>query len=284
MSSLNIATLFSRIGAPEQGAMRVYDNVHTVFACEYDKFARQSYQANYDIDLEHFHKDVNDLDATPYKGKVDVVVGGSPCQDFSIAGKGAGFDGIRGSLTGQFVRVVSEVMPPVFIFENVPGITTAKFRHGLKLFQEEHLTDGYMVGLYNGLELALATMEDRECQYKDNPFREKNMGFDKDENRDYVEEDTPATEDFIREYKKSSVKHIILSEKEYFEEKIVFLKISLKKKIQFKELILEHFAINAIVNKTPPPELVERHNTVQTEIDVLEAKIELLEKKWMSYE
>jgi len=143
VSSLSLATLFSGIGAPEQGAMRVYDDVQTVFACEWDKFARQSYLANYDIDPKHFYKDINDLDATPYRDKVGVIVGGSPCQDFSIAGKGAGFDGMRGSLTGQFVRVVSEVMPHIFIFENVPGITTAKFRHGLKLFQEELRSLGY---------------------------------------------------------------------------------------------------------------------------------------------
>ena len=57
---MRIATLFSGIGAPEQGAKRVYgDKLEIVFACEFDKFARQSYEANYDIEPEHFHEDVN---------------------------------------------------------------------------------------------------------------------------------------------------------------------------------------------------------------------------------
>ena len=43
---MRIATLFSGIGAPEQGAKRVYQNHEVVFACEFDKFARQSYEAN----------------------------------------------------------------------------------------------------------------------------------------------------------------------------------------------------------------------------------------------
>ena len=80
MSKLRYACLFSGIGAPLQGAYRVYgkENIEHVFSCEYDKFARQSFEANYDIAPEHFHKDVNDLDATQYKGKVDILIGGSP--------------------------------------------------------------------------------------------------------------------------------------------------------------------------------------------------------------
>lgn len=57
---MKIATLFSGIGAPEQGAMRVYPNHEIVFACEFDKFARESYSANYEIEDKHFHKDVHD--------------------------------------------------------------------------------------------------------------------------------------------------------------------------------------------------------------------------------
>ena len=84
---MRIGTLFSGIGAPEQGAKRVYgDDLKMVFACEYDKFARQSFEANYKIDEAHFHKDVIEMDGTQYQGKVDILIGGSPCQAFSIAG------------------------------------------------------------------------------------------------------------------------------------------------------------------------------------------------------
>jgi len=57
---MRIGTLFSGIGAPEQGAKRVYDDLEMVFACEWDKFARQSFESNYDIAADHFHKDINE--------------------------------------------------------------------------------------------------------------------------------------------------------------------------------------------------------------------------------
>ena len=56
---MRIGTLFSGIGAPEQGAKRVYgDDLELIFACEYDKFARQSFNENYEIHPDHFHNDV----------------------------------------------------------------------------------------------------------------------------------------------------------------------------------------------------------------------------------
>ena len=117
---MQIATLFSGIGAPEFAAREVFDEVETIFACEIDKFARQSYLANHDAPLV-FYENVCDLDAKAYAGKIDILIGGSPCQDFSIAGQRAGEDGERGNLIWQFYRVVSEAHPSVFIYENVKG-------------------------------------------------------------------------------------------------------------------------------------------------------------------
>lgn len=118
---MTLATLFSGIGAPEFAVCEVFDEVETVFACEIDKFARLSYLANHEIDEARFFTDVKELDARPYAGHIDILIGGSPCQDFSIAGQRAGEDGERGNLIWQFYRVVSEVRPNVFIYENVKG-------------------------------------------------------------------------------------------------------------------------------------------------------------------
>ncbi|MGF7479072.1 DNA cytosine methyltransferase [Campylobacter concisus] len=118
---LCLATLFSGIGAPEFAARKVFDEVNTVFACEIDKFARQSYLANHEINEANFYHNINELNAKPFLGKVDILVGGSPCQDFSIAGQRAGEDGERGNLIWQFYRIVSEARPKVFIYENVKG-------------------------------------------------------------------------------------------------------------------------------------------------------------------
>ena len=117
---VRLATLFSGIGAPEFAANEVFDEVETIFACEIDKSARQSYLANHDAPIV-FYEDVCDLDARPYTGQIDILIGGSPCQDFSIAGQRAGEDGERGNLIWQFYRVVSEARPKVFIYENVKG-------------------------------------------------------------------------------------------------------------------------------------------------------------------
>jgi DNA (cytosine-5)-methyltransferase 1 len=141
---MKIATLFSGIGAPEQGAKRVYgDDFEMAFACEYDKFARQSFEANYDIDPLHFHKDVHDMDGTQYQGKVDVLVGGSPCQAFSIAGLRNGTDDVRGQLIYQYIRIVDEVKAPVIIYENVKGMLSIDGGRTIKEFVQALRDIGY---------------------------------------------------------------------------------------------------------------------------------------------
>lgn len=140
---MNIGTLFSGIGAPEQALLRINPNFKTIFACEWDKYARQSYLANYDIDEAHFHKDINDMDGTQYKGKVNIIIGGSPCQDFSLAGLRAGVNGQKGILIYQYIRIIKEVMPPIFIYENVKGMLSDKGGRTLKEFIEAFRDMGY---------------------------------------------------------------------------------------------------------------------------------------------
>ncbi|NCC11514.1 MAG: DNA (cytosine-5-)-methyltransferase [Bacteroidia bacterium] len=145
MKKLRYGCLFSGIGAPLQGAFRVYgkENVEHVFSCECDKFARQSFKANYDIKDEHYYTDINDMDAIPYQGKVDVIIGGSPCQSFSIAGLRDGLSDKRGQLIWQYFRIIKEVMPPIFIYENVKGFVSDKGGRTLKDFLEVFRTLGY---------------------------------------------------------------------------------------------------------------------------------------------
>jgi DNA (cytosine-5)-methyltransferase 1 len=57
-----------------------------------------------------------------YKGLVDLIVGGSPCQSFSMVGKRGGFEDTRGTLFHEFIRIVNAVKPKVFIYENVKGL------------------------------------------------------------------------------------------------------------------------------------------------------------------
>lgn len=64
--------------------------------------------------------DIKEFDGTPWRGRVDVIAGGFPCQDISAAGKGAGIHGERSSLFFELARVVREVAPRYVFLENSP--------------------------------------------------------------------------------------------------------------------------------------------------------------------
>jgi DNA (cytosine-5)-methyltransferase 1 len=74
-------------------------------------------------------------------GEVDIVLGGPPCQAFSIFGRRKGLDDPRGNLVWEYLKIIQEVQPKAFVFENVAGI---KSIHGGELFKEilEELTLG----------------------------------------------------------------------------------------------------------------------------------------------
>ena len=83
---------------------------------------KQSYMANYDIEDKDFHWNVAFLDGKQYAGLVDLFVGGSPCQSFSLVGKQRGLEDTRGTLFYEYARLVNEIQPKVFIYENVKAI------------------------------------------------------------------------------------------------------------------------------------------------------------------
>ena len=68
--------------------------------------------------------DVQTFDGRPWRGIVDVVSGGFPCQDISAAGKGAGIDGERSGMWSHMARVVGEVRPRYVFVENSPMLVT----------------------------------------------------------------------------------------------------------------------------------------------------------------
>lgn len=83
---------------------------------------KTSYMANYDLDDRHFYWNVSFLDGNEYKDQVDLFVGGSPCQSFSLVGKQRGLEDTRGTLFYEYARLVKEIRPKVFIYENVKAI------------------------------------------------------------------------------------------------------------------------------------------------------------------
>lgn len=68
--------------------------------------------------------DIHKISFSSFKGKIDLVSGGAPCQAFSYAGKRLGFEDTRGTLFHEFARCLKEVQPKMFLFENVKGLLT----------------------------------------------------------------------------------------------------------------------------------------------------------------
>ena len=94
--------------------------------CEIDKFARASYKAIHDTKGEtEFHDitSVTDEQWEQFRGTVDVICGGFPCQSFSVAGKRQGFlDETRGTLFFEIARAAKQIKPRILFLENVKGL------------------------------------------------------------------------------------------------------------------------------------------------------------------
>ena len=121
-ATIRVGTLFSGIGAIEHALKRLRLKTEIVFAGDIDPHVKQAYFANYPITEDRWHDDITKFKAKKYKNKVDLLVGGSPCQSFSMAGRRGGLEDTRGTLFYDFVRVITECRPKVFIFENVRGV------------------------------------------------------------------------------------------------------------------------------------------------------------------
>ena len=115
--------LFSGIGGFRSGLEK---NGHKAIAySEVDKYAKQSYTSIYETSEELDLGDITKVSNEQWqdlKGKANIIVGGSPCQSFSLAGKRRGFEDTRGTLFFHYVNAVKEVQPEFFIFENVKGM------------------------------------------------------------------------------------------------------------------------------------------------------------------
>lgn len=179
---MKLATVFSGIGAIEQALKKLNINYEIAFACDtgeryidldvevikqniknmnsvetkkyikslYDStkkhnYVKDAYFANYDIDENRWYDDIRFIDGIQHKNEIDLFVGGSPCQSFSIIGKRAGLEDARGTLFYDYARLVQEMQPKVFIFENVPGMLTHDRGNTWKVIKEVFDSLGYKI-------------------------------------------------------------------------------------------------------------------------------------------
>lgn len=111
--------LFSGIGGFHAGLTRAGFNITKSYTSEIDKHAIAIYK--YHFKNSEYVGDVTALDGRSIT-RPNIITFGSPCQDFSVAGKRAGMAGERSSLIREAIRLITECRPDVFIWENVKGV------------------------------------------------------------------------------------------------------------------------------------------------------------------
>lgn len=113
--------LFAGAGGAALGLEQA--GIKTLMHVEFDKACCETLKANRP-EWNVICDDVHNVDFSDYKGKIDIVSGGFPCQAFSYAGKKLGFEDTRGTLFHELARCINEVQPKMFFAENVRGLVS----------------------------------------------------------------------------------------------------------------------------------------------------------------
>ena len=113
---INVLSLFGGIECWRVAMERLGWEIGNYYSAEIDPYAIKITKANYP-DIVHIGS-VTEVDGTAYEGKIDILIGWSPCQSFSIAWKQEGFDG-KSWLFYEYLRILKEVKPRYFLLENV---------------------------------------------------------------------------------------------------------------------------------------------------------------------
>lgn len=138
---VRVLELFAGIGACSKALTRLGIEHEIVDAVEIDKYAIQSFNAIHGTNFEP--QDITKWDKDI---KVDLIMHGSPCQDFSVAGLNKGGDkgsGTRSSLMYETLRIVEKLKPKYVIWENVKNLLSKKHRHNFDAYIEAMDKLGY---------------------------------------------------------------------------------------------------------------------------------------------
>ena len=113
---MNVLSLFDGISCGRVALERAGIKVDKYYASEIDKYAMQVAQKNYPDTIQV--GDITKLKGSDFQD-IDLIIGGSPCQGFSFAGKQLNFDDARSKLFFEYVRLLKEIKPKYFLLENV---------------------------------------------------------------------------------------------------------------------------------------------------------------------
>lgn len=144
----NIAAFFSGVGGIELGFEQT-NKFRVVYANEFDKYARETYSLNYPdtkLDARDIHivpaDEVVDQDGND---NIDIVVGGFPCQAFSIAGYRKGFEDDRGDLFFELLRIIEAKKPKAIFVENVKNMVSHDHGNTFKVIREALTENNYFI-------------------------------------------------------------------------------------------------------------------------------------------
>ncbi|MCY7439417.1 DNA cytosine methyltransferase [Bacillus altitudinis] len=131
-----------------------------VKAIDFDENAVKAYRYNFGDHVEQADISAVDIGSLP---STDVIFGGPPCQDFSIAGKGAGADGERGRLVWRYLEIINAKQPKAFVFENVKGLLSKRHRATFDDLLTKFSEIGYEVSwqLINAWDYGVAQKRER---------------------------------------------------------------------------------------------------------------------------
>ena len=141
MQEITILELFGGIGAIRKAFERQNISHKVIDYVEIDKYAVASYNAMFN---ESFS--VSDIKEWDKQIDIDFIMHGSPCQDFSVAGKQAGGDlgsGTRSSLMYETIRIVGKLRPKYVMWENVKNLLSKKHKHNFDAYIETMNILGY---------------------------------------------------------------------------------------------------------------------------------------------
>lgn len=149
--------LFSGIGGIRLGFEKY--GCTNVFSSEWDRYAQQMYEANFG---EKPFGDINDIDPSDIPDH-DILLAGFPCQPFSIAGKGLGFEDTRGTLFFNIAEILKTKQPKAFLLENVKRLTTHDSGRTFRIILETLKQLGYTVyfKVLNTLDFGLPQKRER---------------------------------------------------------------------------------------------------------------------------
>ena len=120
MEAINVLSLFDGISCGQVALDRAGIKVNKYYASEIEKDCIKITQKNYPETIQV--GDVRTISTIPFIGKIDLLIGGSPCQDLSIAGTRQGLNGSRSCLFFEYVRILKDINPKYFLFENVASM------------------------------------------------------------------------------------------------------------------------------------------------------------------